>query len=97
MHPIQRVSAENQPITQEVEAVPALMMGEPIDNYGTPSVAWSVVIVMVAMPRSSVAVSPPGIQLTEIHCDQATPMFSTAGATLAWSPAPVRCCSWPAP
>ena len=53
MHPILRLFAENQPITQVVEAVRALMLGEPIGNYGTLSVAWSVGILLVAMPLAS--------------------------------------------
>jgi ABC-2 type transport system permease protein len=50
MHPVLRVFAENQPITQVVEAVRALMLGEPIGNRGTLSVAWSVGILLLAMP-----------------------------------------------
>jgi ABC-2 type transport system permease protein len=50
MHPILRVFAENQPITQVVEAVRALMLGEPIGNRGILSVAWSLGILVLAMP-----------------------------------------------
>src|SRR6266704_2264771 len=50
MTPILKVFAENQPITQVVEAVRALMLGEPIGNYGWLSVAWSVGILVVAVP-----------------------------------------------
>jgi ABC-2 type transport system permease protein len=50
MHPILRVFAENQPITQVVEAVRALMLGEPIGNRGALSVAWSLGILAIAMP-----------------------------------------------
>src|ERR1700687_3959847 len=39
MHPILKAFAENQPITQVVEAVRALMLGEPIGNHGWVSVA----------------------------------------------------------
>ena len=53
MHPILKVFAENQPITQVVEAVRALMLGEPIGNYGWLSVAWSVGILLVAVPLAS--------------------------------------------
>jgi len=53
MHPILKVFAENQPITQIVEAVRALMLGEPIGNYGWLSVAWSVGILVVAVPLAS--------------------------------------------
>jgi ABC-2 type transport system permease protein len=50
MNPMLQVFAENQPITQVVEAVRALMLGEPIGNHGVLSVAWSVGILVVAMP-----------------------------------------------
>src|SRR6266581_1447135 len=50
MNPILKVFAENQPITQIVEAVRALMLGEPIGNYGWLSVGWSVGILLVAAP-----------------------------------------------
>src|SRR5215472_4951266 len=50
MHPILRAFAENQPITQVVEAVRALMLGEPIGDRGVLSVVWSVGILAVAMP-----------------------------------------------
>src|SRR5919199_505180 len=53
MHPILKVFAVNQPITQVVEAVRALMLGEPIGNYGTLSVAWRVGVILVAMPLAS--------------------------------------------
>jgi ABC-2 type transport system permease protein len=53
MHPVLRAFAENQPITQVVEAVRALMLGEPIGNRGTLSVAWSVGILAVAMPLAA--------------------------------------------
>jgi ABC-2 type transport system permease protein len=53
MNPILKVFAENQPITQIVEAVRALMLGEPIGNYGWLSVGWSVGILIVAVPLAS--------------------------------------------
>jgi ABC-2 type transport system permease protein len=53
MTPILKVFAENQPITQVVEAVRALMLGEPIGNHGILSVAWSVGILLVAMPLAA--------------------------------------------
>jgi ABC-2 type transport system permease protein len=53
MHPILRLFAENQPITQVVEAVRALMLSEPIGNHGWLSVAWSVGILVVAVPLSA--------------------------------------------
>jgi ABC-2 type transport system permease protein len=53
MHPILRAFAENQPITQVVEAVRALMLGEPIGNYGWLSVGWSLAILAAALPLAS--------------------------------------------
>ena len=53
MHPILRAFAENQPITQVVEAVRALMLGQPIGNYGWLSVGWSLAILVVAMPLAA--------------------------------------------
>jgi ABC-2 type transport system permease protein len=53
MHPLLRIFAENQPITQVVEAVRALMLGEPLGNYGWLSVAWSVAILVVSLPLAS--------------------------------------------
>lgn len=45
--------AENQPITQIVEAVRALILGTPIGNYGWLSVAWCVGALIVAVPLAS--------------------------------------------
>ncbi len=45
--------AENQPITQVVEAVRALILGTPIGNYGWLSIAWSLAILVVAVPTAS--------------------------------------------
>jgi ABC-2 type transport system permease protein len=53
MVPGLRAFAENQPITQVVEAVRALMLGTPIGNHGWLAVAWSVGILVVAMPLAS--------------------------------------------
>ena len=53
MNPILKVFAVNQPITQVVEAVRALMLGEPIGNHGWLSVAWSVGILVVATPMAA--------------------------------------------
>jgi ABC-2 type transport system permease protein len=43
----------NQPITQVIEAVRALMLGTPIGNHGWLSAAWSVGILLVAVPVAS--------------------------------------------
>lgn len=53
MVPGLRAFAENQPITQVVEAVRALMLGMPIGNHGWLAVAWSIGILVVAMPLAA--------------------------------------------
>jgi ABC-2 type transport system permease protein len=53
MNPILKVFALNQPITQVIEAVRALMLGKPLGNYGWLSVAWSLGILAVAVPLAS--------------------------------------------
>lgn len=45
--------AENQPITQVVEAVRALILGTPVGNYGWRAVAWSLAILLIAVPLAS--------------------------------------------
>lgn len=45
-----RYFAVNQPITQVVEAIRALILGNPIGNHGWLSVAWSVGIMVVSIP-----------------------------------------------
>jgi ABC-2 type transport system permease protein len=42
--------AENQPISQVIEAVRALMLGTPIGNHGYLAVFWSLVMLVVAIP-----------------------------------------------
>lgn len=53
MNPILKAFAVNQPITQIIEAVRALMLGRPIGNYGWLSVAWCVGILVVAVSVAS--------------------------------------------
>ncbi|MFZ1483538.1 MAG: ABC transporter permease [Candidatus Saccharimonadales bacterium] len=48
-----RAFAENQPITQVVEAVRALMLGQPIGNYGWLAVGWSLLILVIAVPTAT--------------------------------------------
>jgi ABC-2 type transport system permease protein len=48
-----RIFAENQPITQVVEAIRALMLDKPLGNYGWLAVAWSVGILVVSVPLAS--------------------------------------------
>ena len=45
--------AENQPITQVIDAVRALILGTPIGNAGWLSVAWSLGILAVSMPLAA--------------------------------------------
>lgn len=45
-----QIFAENQPITQVINAVRALMLDTPIGNYGWMSVVWSVGTLVVAIP-----------------------------------------------
>lgn len=45
--------AENQPITQVVEAIRALFLGTPIGNYGWLAVMWSLIIMIVAIPLAA--------------------------------------------
>ena len=50
MNSVLRAFAENQPITQIVESVRALILGTPIGNHGWLAVAWSIGIMAVAVP-----------------------------------------------
>ncbi len=60
MTPILKAFAENQPITQVIEAVRALILGTPIGNHGWLAVAWSLGILVVAMPISVMLFSRKG-------------------------------------
>jgi ABC-2 type transport system permease protein len=53
MNRVLRAFAENQPITQVVEAIRALILGTPVGNHGWLAVAWSLGILLVAMPVAS--------------------------------------------
>jgi ABC-2 type transport system permease protein len=53
MNPYLKAFATNQPITQVVEAVRALILGTPVGNHGWLAVAWSVAILVVALPVAS--------------------------------------------
>lgn len=53
MNRVLRVFAENQPITQVVEAVRSLMLGTPIGSYGWKAVIWSLGILVISMPLAS--------------------------------------------
>ena len=53
MTPALRVFAENQPITHIVEAVRSLMLGTPDGNHIFLAIAWSIGILIVAVPIAS--------------------------------------------
>lgn len=53
MNPVLKVFATNQPLTQVVESVRALMLGQPMGNHGWLAVAWSVAILLVVVPVAS--------------------------------------------
>jgi ABC-2 type transport system permease protein len=53
MNRVLRAFAENQPITQVVDAVRALILGTPMGNHGWLAVVWSIGILVVAMPIAS--------------------------------------------
>ena len=45
--------AENQPITQVIEAIRALILSRPIGNHGWLAVAWCVATLVIAIPLSA--------------------------------------------
>lgn len=45
-----RVFAENQPVTQVIEAIRALLIGTPLDNHAWLAVFWSVLILVISIP-----------------------------------------------
>ncbi|MDB5186151.1 MAG: transporter permease [Candidatus Saccharibacteria bacterium] len=53
MSPVLKAFAVNQPITQVIEAVRALILSMPIGNHGWMAVVWSLGIIVVAMPVAS--------------------------------------------
>ena len=53
MNPYLKVFAANQPITQVVEAIRALILGRPMGNHGWLAVAWSVGVLAVTVPLAS--------------------------------------------
>jgi len=50
MGTVLRVFAENQPITQMVEAVRALILGQPLGDYGWLAVMWCLVLIAISIP-----------------------------------------------
>lgn len=53
MNSVLRAFAENQPITHIIESVRALILGTPIGNHGWLAVAWSVGVLVVAIPLAA--------------------------------------------
>jgi ABC-2 type transport system permease protein len=53
MNSVLKKFAENQPISQVVEAVRALMLDKPIGHYGWAAAAWCIGSLIVAMPVAS--------------------------------------------
>jgi ABC transporter DrrB family efflux protein len=49
-----QIFAENQPITQVIEAVRALILDTPIGNHGWLAMAWSAGILVVSVPLASI-------------------------------------------
>jgi ABC-2 type transport system permease protein len=49
-----KIFAENQPITQVVDAVRGLMLGYPIGNHGWLAAGWCVAILVVCLPLASI-------------------------------------------
>nr|AIA10458.1 ABC-2 type transporter [uncultured bacterium] len=54
MVPWLKTFAENQPITQIIEAIRALMLGLPVGDHAWKSVVWCVGILIVAIPLASI-------------------------------------------
>jgi len=52
MPPALRAFAENQPLTQTIDAIRSLLVGTPMNNAALYSVLWSVGIILVAAPLS---------------------------------------------
>nr|AIA12662.1 ABC-2 type transporter [uncultured bacterium] len=48
-----RIFAENQPVTQVIEAIRALLVGTPIGNYGWNALAWCLGILIISIPVSA--------------------------------------------
>ena len=45
--------AENQPITQVIESIRALILGRPIGNHGWLALIWCVAVLIIAMPLAA--------------------------------------------
>lgn len=47
-----RIFAENQPVTQVIEAIRALLVGTPVGDYGWKALAWCTAILVVSFAIS---------------------------------------------
>jgi ABC-2 type transport system permease protein len=57
-----RIFAENQPVTQVIEALRALLVGTPPDNHILLAVIWSVAIIVIAVPTAAYLFRKRGLQ-----------------------------------
>jgi ABC-2 type transport system permease protein len=48
-----RIFAENQPVTQVIEAVRALILGQPVGNHAWMAAGWCVAILVIAVPTAT--------------------------------------------
>lgn len=53
MQGVIRTFAENQPVTHVIEAIRALTVGTPLGNHGWLAAAWSLGIILVAIPLTA--------------------------------------------
>ena len=53
MTPVLRAFAVNQPITQVIEAVRALMLGTPVGNHGWIAAAWCIGSLLISIPTAA--------------------------------------------
>jgi ABC-2 type transport system permease protein len=48
-----RIFAENQPITQVIEAIRALLIGTPVGNHATAAIIWCTAILVISVPAAA--------------------------------------------
>ena len=49
-----RAFAENQPVTQVIEAIRALLLDKPLGSYGWKALAWSIGIIVISVPIATI-------------------------------------------
>ena len=49
-----RIFAENQPVSQVIEAIRALLLDKPLGNYGWKALAWSIGIIVISVPLATI-------------------------------------------